>query len=111
MRMSDFEILRDYRQAKNKVEQVKILADLNSCSRKEMTEFLEARGIKVLKCGTAEETRNSIRYLCGQGMCDEDIAVLIGKKPSSVGYIRSQMGLPKNKKRKSATTDFLKSSV
>lgn len=108
MIMSEFEILRDYHQAKNKIEQVKILADLNGCTKKEITAFLEKRGVTVLKVDTPEEKRQSISYLHGEEMTDEEIATLIGLRASSVGVIRAQLGLKKHKKkRKPVGADFL----
>lgn len=47
MNMTDNEILRDYKQAKDKKEQVKILADLNQCSVWEMYEKLSALGAEI----------------------------------------------------------------
>lgn len=111
MLLSEHEILRDYRQARNKVAQIQILADMNMCSKYEITKYLEQRGVRVLKCGTVAERRETIRYLYDQGLCDEEIAVQTGMKASSVGTIRAKLGLKKHKKRKPATTDFLKSSV
>ncbi len=103
MIMSEFEILRDYRQAKNKVKQVKILADLNGCTKEEITECLENQGVTVLKVDTLEEKHSSILYLHNQGMIDEEIASDIGLKASSVSQIRSKLGLKKHKKRKLQT--------
>lgn len=107
--MSEFEILRDYRQAKNKVNQIQILADMNTCSKKEIEDFLEERGVTVLKCDTLEERRETVRLLYHQGLHDEDIAIVTGLKPSSVGQIRIRLGLKKHKKRrKPAKADFLR---
>lgn len=109
MRMSEFEILRDYRQAKNKVGQIQILADMNTCSKKEVEDFLEERGVTVLKCGTFEERRKTVNMLYNQGMFDEEIAVVTGLKPSSVAQIRHKLRLKKHKKRrKPAKADFLR---
>ena len=48
MRMqSDAEVLRSYRQAENKFQQVRILAELNGVSNKEMAEFLRDNGEPV----------------------------------------------------------------
>lgn len=110
MKMSEFEILRDYHQAKDKVEQVKILADMNLCTMKEMTSFLEKHGIIVQKCDTKFDTRLSVESMYNQGMTDEEIADKIGLKPSSVATIRIRLGLKKHKKRKPVGADFLKSS-
>lgn len=108
MKMSDFEIVRDYRHAKNKVGQVQILADMNLCSKKEIENVLEQCGVKVLRADTPEEKRQSISYLYNEGKDDEEIATLIGLKPSSVGQIRVKLGLKKHKKkRKPVGSDFL----
>lgn len=45
--MEPGEILRDYRTAKNKFNQIKILAELNLCSNKEMAMWLEEQGETV----------------------------------------------------------------
>lgn len=42
--MTNEEICRDYRLAKQKVKQIGILADLNDCQRKEIVEILKAGG-------------------------------------------------------------------
>ena len=93
MKMSDFEIVRDYRHAKNKVGQVQILADMNLCSKKEIEEVLEQHGVKVLRADTPEDKRQSVSHLYSEGKDDEEIATLIGLKPSSVGVIRAKLGL------------------
>lgn len=102
MTMSDFEILRDYRNAKNKILQVEILADMNLCTKKEMTAYLEERGETVLKNSTRDERWESIEVLYGQGIHDEEIAEILGLKPASVGQIRIKLGLRKYKKKKAA---------
>jgi len=108
LKMSDFEIVRDYRHAKNQVGQVQILADMNLCSKKEIENVLEQCGVKVLRADTPEEKRQSILYLYNEGKDDEEIATLIGLKPSSVVAIRTKLGLKKHKKkRKPVGTDFL----
>lgn len=43
--MTESEIVRNYREAKNKREQVNILADLNCCSKEEITEILLNNGV------------------------------------------------------------------
>lgn len=44
--MTPWEICREYRQAQNKSEQVKILADLNMCSKNDIINLLAERGIE-----------------------------------------------------------------
>lgn len=45
MQMTSEEILRDFRQAKHKKEQIKILAELNACSVEEIVDILKAQGV------------------------------------------------------------------
>ena len=47
--MTDEEICRDYRQAKDQREQIRILAELNLCKPKEIAEILVAGGCTVDK--------------------------------------------------------------
>ena len=47
--MTENEILREYREAKDRREQVQILADLNCCGRGEIAEFLQKCGEEVDK--------------------------------------------------------------
>ena len=105
--MSEFEILRDYRSAKDKITQVQILADMNLCTTKEITAYLEKRGETVLKNSTRDERRETIRILYSQGLHDEEIATIMGLKTASVGSIRAKMGLKKLKKKKKACDNRL----
>lgn len=45
MHMTENEIVREYRGAKNKREQVTILSDLNSCEKEEIIEILLRNGV------------------------------------------------------------------
>lgn len=47
MEMSQGDIVRSYREAADKKAQVKILADLNVCSQREIIEILIANGVKA----------------------------------------------------------------
>lgn len=47
MEMSQGDIVRSYREAVDKKAQVKILADLNVCSQREIIEILIANGVKA----------------------------------------------------------------
>lgn len=47
MKMTDFEILTEYREAKDKKKQVKILADRNVCGVWEMALFLKELGAEI----------------------------------------------------------------
>lgn len=65
MYMKDNEIVREYREAKDKKEQVKILADMNQSTYDEIVEVLRKKGIDVTgverkkkgKQGTKESTQ------------------------------------------------------
>lgn len=47
LQMDEGEILREYSNAKNKFDQVKVLAELNCVSKKEMAGWLKERGCEV----------------------------------------------------------------
>lgn len=47
MKMGENEILREYKEAKNPNDQIRILADLNCCSSGEMAQWLVDHGAKV----------------------------------------------------------------
>lgn len=49
MEMTNEEICRRYTNSSSKTKQIEILADLNACSKKDITEILEAAGIPVPK--------------------------------------------------------------
>ena len=102
--MSDFEILRDYREARDKKEQVKILADMNLCTQKEIVELLVRHGIKAKyrKCWN-EEKLEKLKVLHGQEMTDEEMAEELSFSSQYVGQLRRALGLKKHKKRKLQT--------
>lgn len=47
MQMTENEIVRNYRAAKNKTEQINILKDLNCCSKEEIIDILKRNGEKM----------------------------------------------------------------
>lgn len=47
MTMTNEEIARDYKQAKNGLQQAKILADLNQCDVDKIVQILQEQGVKV----------------------------------------------------------------
>ena len=47
MTMSNEEIAREYRTAKDRLKQAKILAELNQCSKERIVEILQEQGVKV----------------------------------------------------------------
>lgn len=67
MEMSNHEILRDFQSAKNKHEQIKILADLNVCKPDDIVEILKMEGVdrrllpKPYRGQTTEPQTHTIR--------------------------------------------------
>lgn len=49
MEMAVVEIVSSYKNAANRNKQIQILADLNACTKRDITELLEAAGISVPK--------------------------------------------------------------
>ena len=49
MEMTEFEIIKDYGEAKDKTEQIKILADLNMCKPEDIAAVLKKNGIPLPK--------------------------------------------------------------
>lgn len=47
MTMAAEEIVREYREARNKKAQIKILADLNLCTKDEIIEVLRSKGVEI----------------------------------------------------------------
>ena len=56
MQMSDSEIVRSYREAKDKRSQVGVLAELNACSKDYIREILKRSGIDAPKPGRKSTT-------------------------------------------------------
>lgn len=69
MQMTNEEIVRSYKEAKHKKEQVGILAELNTCTRDQIIDILRAGGIENhalarvagdIKASAAFETREAV---------------------------------------------------
>lgn len=104
MVQSEFEILRDYRQAKDKKEQIKILADMNLCTQKEVVELLVKHGINAKYRKSKNEAKlEKLKVLHSQGLTDEEMAEKLRFKPEYVRQLRVRLDLNKNKKRKLQT--------
>ena len=56
MQMSDSEIVRSYKEAKDKRSQVGVLAELNACSKDYIREILQRNGINAPKPGRKSAT-------------------------------------------------------
>ena len=84
--MSEWEIAREYEAAKDKTEQIKILADLNLVPRGVITEILARKGLlekktarkdgrgKRKKEENPEEVLSMIALLLNRGFCRKKIA-------------------------------------
>lgn len=105
MYMTETEILREYRQAKNKGEQIKVLADLNLCDREKITEILTRCGETVpapaaLGRRWKENSRSwdeeKVRALYEEGRHDLEIAAAVGVSKVTVFRWRHAQGLPPN---------------
>lgn len=79
MQMTNDEIIRDFRQARNKKEHIGVLADLNACTVEEIIEILREGGIDgrtlgPAKRGLAKGKRKTKAYtaaeLTGTKACD-----------------------------------------
>lgn len=65
MVMDDTEIINSFKQAKDKKNQVQVLADLNGISKKEMQEHLKTLGLEVPPLrGAPGRTRQARGRLC-----------------------------------------------
>lgn len=87
MTMTDDEIIVRHRQAKDKKEQIKILAELNDCSVEEIKEIISAKKEKSNSKGqvTVDDAINIIRKEIQS--IDEEIAKLNMKKQSILEMI------------------------
>ena len=94
MEMDNGEIVRNYRAAKNKNEQIKILADLNAYSSQEILDILteagEISGIrkkKVPRNKLSPEQRAEIVRLREEGMTCASIGERLGIKTATVNTV------------------------
>ena len=60
MEMEGVEIVSSYKNAANRNKQIQILADLNACTKKDITELLEAAGISIPKRKSSEKEKKTM---------------------------------------------------
>lgn len=101
--MTDGEIVTSYRQAKNKREQLGILADLNLMTVEQVREILRAAGIGEV--GEAKKTRreppnvwrdeelDSLRRMCAEGRGLGEISASLGRTRHAVHRKGVSLGL------------------
>ena len=110
MQMPDGEIITCYRQAKDREEQIGILADRNLCKKSQMREYLITLGLDVPvkkrhkatgvpKKPPMDEIRAMELYREGQN--DLGIAETLGESVNRVREWRYRMRLPAQRERKS----------
>lgn len=101
--MTDGEVVTSYRQAKNKREQLGILADLNLMTVDQVREILRAAGIGEV--GEAKKTRreppnvwraeelDSLRRMCAEGRGLGEISASLGRTRHAVHRKGASLGL------------------
>ena len=93
MTMTNAEIVGDYRQAKNKRAQIKILADLNDTAADTIKEILRKAGEHLPK---TKLDSDKMEELYRKGLTDSEIAAAVGCSPSGVRSWRERKDLPRN---------------
>ena len=101
--MTDGEIVTSYRQAKDKREQIGILADLNLMTKERVCEILRAAGVKEV--GEAKKVRreppnvwrdeelDSLRRMCAEGRGLGEISAALGRTKHAVHRKGVSLGL------------------
>ena len=85
--MTPGEIVSNYRQAADPKNQIKILADLNVCTPREIEEVLRAEGIDLPATRMAKWTvqeEDQLRRLAAEGKSASEIAKLVGRTHKAV---------------------------
>lgn len=108
------EIVRSYREAKDPKKQIRVLADLNACTVKEIRQVLVGEGVLPRETETPKRPKNAppkrfdeavARVLYEEGADDETIARAAGATVHTVAKWRSANGLRK-KGRKTRVKKF-----
>ena len=71
MTMSDADIVKEYREAKDKKAQIGILADLNTCSRDEIKEILIKGGVSPKELPRNRKKKDSTEQPCSPRISPE----------------------------------------
>lgn len=102
--LTDGEVITSFRQAKNKREQLRILAELQCCSQNEIYDLLSAAGedVSILRRRRARSSGDPRRWTdeevdllhlrCRQGASCEDIAIELERTVKSVYSKANEMG-------------------
>ena len=120
---SDYEIIKDYGEAANKREQIKILADLNCCKQDEIVAVLSKNGIplpegwgkknrgRTQKIEWTDAMIKRLRDCYSDGMSQKDIAEVFGIGSASVSRAIEKFGIKEKAEQKPAKKTGAKSRV
>lgn len=125
---SDYEIIKEYGEAADKREQIKILADLNCCSKDEIIAVLHKNGIPLPKGINIADKQDKkrgrteaiewtdsmikrLRDLYESKVSRENIAEVFGVSPSSVCRALEKFGIKEKAERKPAKKIVARSDV
>ena len=118
MTMSEFEIVKDYGEAKDKAGQIEILADLNMCGTEDILNILRKNGIPLPKSVTSkkprqyrspaagrvewtEENIDRLRVFVSDGLSLSEMAERLGTGITAISKQISKYGLRSKKKKAS----------
>lgn len=93
MYMSDAEIIHSFVNARNRKEQLNILADLNMCTKEEMISKLKSLGVY----DTPPAYDKRIEDMYKRGYTDRDISILLGISTHYVSKWRRAHNLTANR--------------
>lgn len=94
MTMTEEDICKEYREAKDRKAQVGILAELNGCSKEKIAEVLESAGIQAEGVNRKKKLpEDRMLELYDRGLSDEAIAREIGCSGPTVSKWRREKGL------------------
>ena len=96
MTMTAEEIVRHYAQAKDKAKDIKVLAELNCVTQKEIQTVLAEAGIECAERTKRRSFANQFQKLYDKGLSDREIREEVGCSLSSVVKWREKQHLPPN---------------
>lgn len=95
MVMTDEELLREMRQAKNPADHIQVLAELNAVAKDTMREHLRDLGVDLLtKRRPRRFDTDRARKLLESGKTDAEVAAALGVARRSIYDFRESQGIP-----------------